>query len=827
MMMNDKNPLTIALVAHVDAGKTTCIESFLYHSSAIKKMGRVDHGDCMMDYDTQERNRGITITSKETSFTYNNRDFFVLDTPGHVDFVSETMRVLRVLDVAVVVISGIEGVQSHTETIVRMLENLHIPTIFFINKMDITPYSREYLKADLQSHFSDRCINLSQEGAIEEIAMCSDTLLEEYSSCKTIAKESVYQAMKERLLFPVFYGSALKNEGIRELLDFISGFQSDRLFPDRLGGICYKVSYDEQGTRLTHIKCTGGSLHVKETIGEDKIEEIRFYKGKKYEPLQELFAGQSACIKGLHHVLQGQGIGYEPDDENELSIGAMRYTIQTDKNADTKKLNEVMRQLNEEDPLLDLTVNDHGDMEVSIAGKMQQEILIQKIRDRSSIPVTFSSGRIQYMETIADTVEGAGHFEPLRHYAEVHVRLEPLERNKGIEVKDQCADTSVSLSSRSTIMHALKRIRHKGVLTGSNLTDVRIVLTVAKTHPKHTEGGDLQNAARRAVRQALMKADNRLLEPCCSFTVELPKEHLSRVLFELEKRNAKVTADAKDEQTMLVRGTGSLKALFDFKEEVIALTRGKGIFTLEGNGYEEAENPEEILETKAYDPEADFRNPPGSVFCVKGRSENVPWDLADEKMDIQLKKSNGSFGEYKRETIHVTNEDIERIIQNESGLNRNKGKVMQKKEEDHTLKNFKAKPLLPKCILIDGYNLLYTRYEDTNEEISVKRQRIEDEIFSWSATFAGRVILVFDGYQRKDNFGSSMKKGNLEVVYTKTDETADAYIEAKVAQLKNQYDITVVTSDALVQNAIFAQHAYRKSSRMFSLELDSYRKLFL
>ncbi len=814
---------TVGIVAHVDAGKTTCIEALLYQSGAIRKLGRVDHRDTIMDYDEQERSHGITIYAKEGHFDWKDTRFYLIDTPGHVDFSAEMERSLAVLDYAVLVINGQDGVQSHTQTIWKCLAHYHVPVIVFINKMDISYLSSEQLCHDLQTKCSDACLPFDMDHPEEELSLCSDALLEEYSETGAFQQKTLQDAFYEREFFPVFFGSALKLNGIEALMDAMQYFSVSRTYPSEFGARIYKISQDEKGDRLTHVKITGGTLKAKEKLSEEeKVDAIRIYQGNSFELINEAEAGDVAALKGLTSFEAGQGLGFEQDAEKPLLSAFMTYELILPAGANALALMDVMKQLAEEDPQLEVAVDEKSQkIQVQIMGEMQMEVLQKKILERSGIEIGFGVGSIVYQETIASMVEGAGHFEPLRHYAEVHVRLEPLPAGSGIEVMSECSSDELSSTWQRSILSSLQRKRHLGVLTGSPLTDVKIVLTAGKGSIKHTSGGDFRQASLRAVRQALMKAESILLEPYYSFTLTVPSASLSRALFDLETKNAEVAIEDTSSDMAVIHGKGPVRTLTNYQNEVTAYTRGLGRFNCSLEGYHPSAAKEAIIAKTAYDPEADLHNPAGSVFCVNGAGTYIPWSEADEHMHVQLKKE--STATYTREKIKVAEEDLQMILKNATSMNRNEKKQPRIKPESEKEKKKAVPKNLPGLLIVDGYNMIYDWPElkdVAKEDLYSARAKLLSILQNYQAYTGEAIIVVFDGYLKPDNHGTVLKRGKLTVVYTKTDETADAWIERAGYEYRSQYALSVATSDGLIQNAVFSQGALRISAREFKNRID-------
>ena len=811
------------LLAHVDAGKTTCIESMLYLSGKIRKQGRVDHRDTVLDFDEEERKHGITIYAKDACFSWKGDDVFVIDTPGHVDFSAEMERVLSVLDMAIIVINGQDGVQSHTETIWKCLEHYDVPCLLFVNKMDISHHSKDALMQDLLKHCSSLCIDW--ENKEDALTMVNEEIMEDYLERGELDATLVQQAFMSREFFPVLYGSALKNEGVEQLLDAVSYLSCNKVYPEAFGARVFRISNDKEGNRLTHVKVTGGVLVAKQKLDEEeKVDQIRLYTGESYEMVQKAEAGMICTLKGLEHTYPGQGLGEEEDAEKPLLNGYLDYKLLLPEGADVLQLSDVCTALSSEDPQLMIDLDaDHHSIHVRIMGEMQMEVLQKKIEERSGISVGFGTGGIVMAETIADSVIGVGHFEPLRHYAEVVVRLEPLKRGSGVEVVSEVPRGTLSAVWEKSILSHLSR-EHKGVLTRSPLTDVRIVLIAAKGNLKHTSGGDFREAARRAVRQGLMKAESVLLEPYYHFRITLPEESLSRCLYEMEQKDCTVMVGEMDGEYQSVEGEGPVRTLMNYQKDLSAYTKGRGRFFFELAGYQEVKNQEGIVAERGYDPESDLRNPTGSVFCANGAGYYVPWADVEKHMHIDLHKAE-STGGYRHVMMKVDEKDLDGILKSASSNNRNEKKhyvPKKKKDDDREHVEIKDMDQKERLMIIDGYNCLYSwssmeQYKD--DAVSIAREKLIDVIFAYQAYYKAPIQLVFDGYQRKDNSGSSMKRGGLEVIYTRTDMTADAWIEKRVHDLKGKVDLTVVTSDALIQNAVLAGGARRMSSRELESEI--------
>lgn len=812
-----KNIVT-GILAHVDAGKTTCIEAMLYETGKIRRRGRVDHGDTVLDYDEQERSHGITIYDKDALLDWKGDRIFVIDTPGHVDFSAEMERTLQVLDLAVLVISGLDGVQSHTETIWKCLAHYHIPVLVFVNKMDIARFTEEELLADLKKRCSSNMIALQDENVQEEEATINEAIMNAYFETGDIPQSLLQEAFASRSFFPVVFGSALKGNNIDCLLDAIDAFSMEKQYPEEFGAKVYQITEDKEGNRLTHLKVTGGVLQARAKINEEeKADQLRMYTGESYQMVQQAEAGTIAAVKGLKSTYAGQGLGFEEDSGAPMLSGCLDYVLLTEEGTDILALNEVCSELAAEDPQLSIDMDEvHHAIHVRIMGDMQREVLQKKIYERSGIQVGFASQGIVYQETIRDSVIGVGHFEPLRHYAEVVVRLDPLPRGTGMEVVSEVPNGMLSGMFERSILSALNRPM-KGVLTGAYLTDVKITLIAGKGSLKHTNGGDFRQAARRAVRQGLMKADCVLLEPFVHFHLEVPSSVLSRALYDLDTKKCQFEIKSSDE-TAVIEGSGPLRTMHNYMSDLNAYAHGAGRYTAMMDGAREVEDQEKIIAEKDYDPLMDIRNPVGSIFCAAGAGYYVEWDEVEEHMHIDLKEeSEGSS--YRHETMKVAKEDLKRILASAGSNNRNEKKKVKpaKKEEDkRTHVEIREQKKLPKRYIIDGYNCLYgwkSMEGFRNEELGAARDHLIDILFNYQAYLKCPMTVVFDGYKRRDNAGSVEKRGDMEIVFTRTDITADAWIEKEAYDCKGKYDLTVVTGDALIQNSVLASGAARMSAR--------------
>lgn len=816
-MSHNKN-LVAGILAHVDAGKTTLIESMLYLSGKIKKQGRVDSKDSFLDFDKQERDRGITIYSKEAFIHWKDTDLYIADTPGHVDFSAEMERVLQILDCSILLVSALDGIQSHTRTIWNLLGYYHVPSFIFVNKMDIAHYSKEELLQKLKDEYSAGCIDFTDPDAMEQAAMTSDVLLDEFMESGTLSKDSLIKAIQERLIFPVFFGSALKNEGVTNLLDALNNFSVTEKADDEFGAIVYKIDSDENGNEQTHIKITSGTLQPKTLINEQKVDQIRLYNGSKYELLNEACSGQVVALKGLSGFSSGMVLGKQKELQSPKLQPCLQYNVVFENKDDVNTIYEACKKLAVQDPMLKLHY-EAGKKRISLEmmGEVQIEIIKQKIKDLTGIDVGFETGSVIFKETIAKSTPGYGHFEPLRHYAEVHVRLDPLPRGKGIEFASECSIDDLSLNWQRLIeTHVFER-EHKGVLIGAGLTDVKVTLTAGKAHPKHTQGGDFRQALNRAIRQGLSQTENLILEPAYSFEIDTKPAQLSRILFELEKRGASVNIEEKSDGSLLVKGKGPARTLMNFQKELVLLSKGEGHFIYEVDGYMECTEPEKIIEESHYDFRSDMHHPAGSVFCAHGAGYYVEPEEVEELLHIPIKKESTST--YSSRKYTISNAEMKRVFESAGGQNRNKKKSYTPKPKRKDLTNEPAKveikPPLPVALIVDGYNMIYSwsvLKDIARHDLFGARKELVSLLENYAGYKDWKLIVVFDGYKNKDNSGPNRHGGQIETVYTRYGQTADSYIEKLVSDLKGKYRMYVATSDGLIQNSIM-QHASRLSSR--------------
>lgn len=846
-----KRVLNVGLLAHVDAGKTTLSESILYQSGAIRNLGRVDHQDAFLDTDEMERERGITIFSKQAVLTWKDTEITLLDTPGHVDFSAEMERVLQVLDCAVLVISGADGVQGHTETLWKLLTRYGIPVFLFVNKMDQEGTDCGKLLAELKSRFSEGCIDFGRvetgaEEVIEEIAVCDEQTMEEYLEKGSVAVASIRRLVADRKIFPCYFGSALHLQGVEELMNGICTYQMQKENPAAFGAKVYKIARDGQGNRLTYLKVTGGTLKVKDVIGEngDKVNQIRVYSGEKYELLSEADAGKVCAVTGLAETYPGQGLGAEKDSELPILEPVLTYRIILPDDCNVHTMLRDLKLLEEEEPELHVVwIEKSQEIHVQLMGDVQIEILQRIIKERFGVLVEFGEGSIVYKETIAAPVEGVGHFEPLRHYAEVHLRLEPGERGSGMQFDSECSEDVLDRNWQRLVLTHLEEKEHKGVLTGSVITDMKITLTSGKAHLKHTEGGDFRQATYRAVRQGLKKAESVLLEPYYEFRIELPSENVGRAMTDIQNRFGKFEAPETLGEMTVLTGIAPVSTLSGYQKDVIAYTGGRGRISLTLKGYDLCHNQEEVVAARGYDSELDLANPTGSVFCAHGAGFVVDWDEVEEYMHMERTlDQTGEEGlaevtlpKRRHSSIELTQEELDAIyVRTPDPVKQNHGPVtVCAKEKDREPGSAYTDPKWERrrrekegrqeYLLVDGYNIIFS-WEELRElsekDIGAARGKLADILSNYQGYRKCTLILVYDAYKVEGNPGEVMKYHNIYIVYTKEAETADQYIEKTVRRIAKDAAVTVATSDGLEQVIILGQGANRMSAPGLKEEIE-------
>lgn len=869
MDLENTNKLTIGILAHVDAGKTTLAESILYLTGSIRKLGRVDHQDAFLDTYELERERGITIFSKQAEFRLGEREVTLLDTPGHVDFSAEMERTLQVLDYAILVISGADGVQGHVQTLWRLLKQYEIPVFLFINKMDQPDTNEKALMEELTKRLDEKCINFSggleTEEAKENLAVCDEAVLEHYLESGEIQKEEIINLIAKRKVFPCYFGSALKIQGVEEFLRGIETFTRECAYPEEFGARVFKIARDAQGNRLTYLKITGGSLKVKmllsnekeagegkEELWEEKAEQIRIYSGNSFEAVKEAKAGIVCAVTGLSHTYCGQGLGIEAHTFLPVLEPVLTYKIELPEDCNVHSMLIKLKELEEEEPQLHIVWDERlQEIHAQVMGEVQIEILKRMIWERYQTEVEFGSGKIVYKETIEDCVEGVGHFEPLRHYAEVHLKLEPAERGTGLHFFADCSEDLLDRNWQRLVLTHLEERMHKGVLTGSEITDMRITLVSGRAHLKHTEGGDFRQATYRALRQGLKKAKSVLLEPVYEFRLELPADKVGRAMADIQKMYGEFQLADSEGEYSVVTGFAPVSLMRDYQKEVMAYTSGHGRLFCTLKGYMPCHNADEVIEEMNYDSESDLENPTGSVFCAHGAGFIVPWYEVEDYMHLELqtptpkqveeelpmpKRTPKEAEAYLKEGVQ-NEEELRAIFERTYGAvkrerqgwervskrNPNRNSSVRSSETENTRKEKKREPL-KEYLLVDGYNIIFA-WEDLNElskiNIESARNKLMDRLSNYQGYKKMTLILVFDAYKVKGNPGSVMKYHNIYVVYTKEAETADQYIEKTVHEIGRKYQVTVATSDALEQVIILGQGGNRLSAANLLEEVEA------
>ncbi|WP_423900794.1 NYN domain-containing protein [Eggerthia catenaformis] len=809
----------IGITAHVDAGKTTLSESLLYLSGAIRNQGRVDHKDSFLDYNKQERERGITIFSKISSIHYNKKDLTFIDTPGHIDFSGEMERALTILDYALLIINGCDGIQSHTKTIFRLLKHYHIPTFLFVNKMDISYLTQEQLLKDL-NELSDHIVLLSEIND-EELAMKSDTLLEEYLNYNKISHKSLQKAIKEREIFPVYFGSALKNINIKEMLDSITDLIIESPLNNKLKGIVYKILY-ENNERLTFIKITGGQIHVKEEINGEKINQIRAYQGEKYSLLKQAKQGDIVALTGIKSLKSGDMIGYSSSLMTSI-FPVMHYDLHIEDNEQSALMMENLKKLGEEEPLLQLKIRDINHIEVSLMGEVQIEILKQLIKERYHQNISIDHQQISYKETIKYPVEGVGHFEPLRHYAEVHVLLEPLPSGSGLQFENKCMN-DLQENYQNLIMTHLKEKTHLGILTGSPITDIKITLLGGASHLKHTEGGDFRQAVYRAVRQGLMMSESILLEPSYHYEITIPSKYISKIFYDFQNYNTPIIKEDNG-QNALLYGDAPVLFLSGYNQELMNSTKGNCHLSLLNVFYTPVNNQEEIIKQMNYHPLEDLDNPSGSIFCTHGSGYYVEYDHVSSKMHLPYFSKEKEITHYTYKPIHISDEEVKRVYENTYG----KQNIRLNKDIYGIHHKTKANTVTQKkeYLIVDGYNMIFSwdELKDLSQtSLALARDKLINILSNYQGYKKCLLLIVFDGYKVKDNIGEEINYHNIHIVYTKEAQTADAYIESITKTMTDEYRVTVASSDYMEQSMILGHGALRISARELMLEIESLNK---
>ena len=857
--MNKK--LVIGILAHVDAGKTTLSESMLYQSGSIRKLGRVDKGDAFLDTYELERERGITIFSKQAQLSIDDLQITLLDTPGHVDFSAEMERTLQVLDYAILVISGADGVQGHTETLWKLLERYHIPIFLFINKMDQNGTDEAALMNELKKRLDENCVDFSQtdtDELNESIAMCSEALLEQYLESGEIEDTQIRNLIRKRNLFPCYFGSALKVTGVDEFMRGIMNYTEVATESEeaKFGAKVYKISRDDQGNRLTYIKVTSGCLKVKDLLSgrdrrkekdwEEKINQIRIYSGAKFETVNQAERGMICAVTGLSKTYPGEGLGIERDSDIPILEPVLTYQIQLPEDCEVHSMLEKLRQLEEEEPLLHIIWNEKlGEIYAQIMGEVQIEVLKSLIWERFHVRIEFGKGNIVYKETIRQPVEGIGHFEPLRHYAEVHLLLEPAEAGTGLHFFSNCSQDTLDLNWQRLILTHLEEKEHCGVLTGSAITDMHITLTTGKAHQKHTEGGDFRQATYRAVRQGLKKAESILLEPYYSYRLEVPADMVGRAMTDIQRMSGSFDTPLQDGEIAILTGSAPVVTMRDYQTEVISYTKGRGRLSCTLEGYKPCHNQEEVVKEVGYDSERDLDNPTGSVFCAHGAGFVVKWDEVENYMHLQstLESKETVDEEFVFPTaaarrastyLEMTEEDQKELDAMVEASQRKREAARksyayrkdfsnEKIAVNGSTKSYSNKKKQKEYLLVDGYNIIFA-WEELNELAQVNmdaaRGCLQDVLCNYQGIKKCELILVFDAYKVEGFSGEIQKYHNIHVVYTKEAETADQYIEKVAHEIGRKYLVTVATSDGTEQVIIRGQGCHLLSAKELKEEVE-------
>ena len=837
--------LVIGILAHVDSGKTTLSESMLYLSGKIRKLGRVDNKDAYLDTYDLEKARGITIFSKQAVLTVEDTQIILLDTPGHADFSAEMERTLQVLDYAILVVSGSDGVQGHTKTLWRLLEQYHVPVFLFVNKMDQPGTDQERLLEELKMRLAEECTEFGQiedETFYEQLAMCDEDLMEHYLETGALAQEQIIQGIKKRHIFPCFFGSALKLEGVEAFMQGLIKYAEPPIYTEEFGAKVFKIVRDEQGNRLTYMKITGGNLKVKTSLvhpdWEEKVNQIRIYSGQKFEVVNEVEAGSICAVTGLSQTKPGEGLGIEESSSKPLLEPVLSYQILLPEGYDPRVILPKLRQLEEEAPELHIVWNEElQEIQAQIMGEVQIEILQSLIQERFGIQVAFDSGSILYRETIADVVEGVGHFEPLRHYAEVHLLLEPGELGSGLTFTSNCSEDDLEKNWQRLILSHLEEKVHRGVLTGSPITDMKITLVAGRAHKKHTEGGDFREATYRAVRQGLKQAQSVLLEPYYTFQLELPEKMVGRAMTDIDKMQGTYEIVQTDGEMAMLVGSAPVVNMRNYQKEVIAYTQGYGRLFCSLKGYEPCHNTEAIVEVLAYDSERDLDNPTGSVFCAHGAGFFVEWDQVKDYMHIEsyLKREKGtaeqrgSIRETFEEEKWIGLEEIDQILHKTFYANQGEKSIWKKRKpnrnEHFAPITYTSQPKVAKeeYLLVDGYNIIFAWPElraVAQDNMDGARIQLLEYLTNYQGIKQCEIIVVFDAYRVQGNRAEIMDYQNIHMVYTKEAQTADHYIEKFVRDHQTKYNVTVATSDGLEQIIIRGAGCALLSARELKEEIE-------
>ncbi len=847
-MSREKN-VVIGAMAHVDAGKTTLSESMLYLSGNIRKLGRVDHGNTFLDTYALERARGITIFSKQARINLQHMNITLLDTPGHVDFSAEMERTLQVLDYAILVISGADGVQGHTKTLWYLLSKYRVPVFLFVNKMDQDGTDKDTILAHLKKELNSECIDFSNDQSnefFENIATCDENLLEQFLETSKIKQEDINRFIRTRKIFPCYFGSALKLTGVEAFLHGLETYTSEPWYPEEFGAKVFKIARDEQGNRLTYLKITGGVMKVKQVLTnqQEKINQIRIYSGEKYETVNELDAGNICAVTGLTQTRAGEGLGIEQATGAPLLAPVLNYKILLPDDCDAAAMLPKFRLLEEEIPELHIVWEEETkSIQVQIMGEVQTEVLKCIVFERFGVEIEFGTGSIVYKETIAEPVEGVGHFEPLRHYAEVHLLLEPLEQGSGLQFATDCSEDLLDRNWQRLVLTHLMEKEHKGVLVGAAITDMRITLIAGRAHQKHTEGGDFRQATYRAVRQGLKQATSILLEPYYEFRLEIPETMLGRAMLDIENMYGTCKIEQVENGLTVLTGNAPVSTMQNYQREVTAYTRGNGRLSYRYLGYGKCHNSEQVIAEVGYDSERDLENPTGSVFCAHGAGFTVSWDCVKDYMHLEgLAELNQNrmdalqTSDFKREEEWIGTDEIDQILNRTFYANRKDGLNSTKKRYtkridtslEPVVRRYKTEEPKEEYLLVDGYNVLFADEELrelANINMDGAAQKLMDILCNYQGLYQCNVILVFDAYKLKDHPTELLEYHNILVVYTKEAETADQYIEKFAHNHSSKYRITVATSDGVEQMIIRSKGCGLLSARDFWKEMKETSRL--
>ena len=834
--MSDNN-IVLGILAHVDAGKTTLSEAMLYLSGKLKKLGRVDHRDSFLDNNSLERARGITIFSKQAVMPLGEMTVTLLDTPGHVDFSAEAERSLQVLDYAVLVISGTDGVQAHTETLWKLLERYNVPVFIFVTKMDLPGCDRQEIMDGLRTRLSERCVDFSAEGEalFESAAMCSEEAMDEYIETGSIGAERLRDMLRRREIFPCCFGSGLRTEGVAEFLDMLELYARPGDYGEDFSARVYKIARDAQGNRMTFMKITGGALRVRSLMKyadrdgnafEEKISQLRIYSGAKYDTAETVLPGRICAALGLTGTYPGQGLGAAGDFAEPLLEPVMSYRVILPPQSEPAVLLPKLMQLDQEDPQLHIVWNERTrEISVQLMGRVQAEIFRSLVKERFDTDITLDTGRIMYRETIKDTVEGVGHFEPLRHYAEVHLLLEPLPRGSGIELSSSCPEDELDRSWQRLILTHLAEKQHIGVLTGSPVTDIRFTLAAGRAHIKHTEGGDFRQATYRAVRQGLMQAESVLLEPWYSFVLEVPAEQIGRAISDVRAMNGEIDSPEDAGGMKRLEGAAPVAGMNEYMQELLAYTHGRGRLSLTPGGYRACREQQKIVDAIGYEPERDTDNPADSVFCSHGAGVNIPWDQVKDYMHLErcLKppvEETAPAAAPRYRSLSIDDRELEAIMEREFG------KIKRPQYSARQVNAAASEPVFekkPEFIIVDGYNLIFAWDELkklTADRLDLARGRLMDMLSNYCGFTKAKLVLVFDGFRTPGNPGSREDYHNINVAFTKDGETGDAYIERLADEIGKNYSVRVVTSDNLIRLSALRSGVLRCSSGEFKNEVE-------